>query len=166
MLGQCNGFIGEIASDFDAEEPMCRSKVSNLVLLVYLFFKPTNQLPRTSSYHAVINMNCENDDVSPDFPEKYSMIRLCPSKPQLVECLAKGLIPVPCSLLQPMQCLQQLPHPHSTIFCLMTDRLLKVNISFSPRKVSKYAELDLNVSMGQPLRVASARRSRNEASLA
>src|SRR5271154_6236538 len=76
MLGQRNGFVDEIASYLDAKEPMCRPKVSHPVLLVYLFFKPTNQLPRTSSYHAVINMNCENDDVSPDFPEKYSTIRL------------------------------------------------------------------------------------------
>src|SRR5271168_3597755 len=90
MLGQRNGFVDEIASYLDAKEPMCRPKVSNLVLLVYLFFKPTNQLPRTSSYHAVLNMNCENDNVSPDFPEKYSMIRLCPSKPQLVSALQRA----------------------------------------------------------------------------
>src|SRR5271168_309027 len=148
MLGQCNGFIGEIASDFDAEEPMCRSKVSNLVLLVYLPFKHTNQLPRTSSYHAVINMNCKNDDVSPDFPEKYSMIRLCPSKPQLVERPAKGLIPVPRSLLQPIQCLQQLPHPHSMIFGLMTDRLLKVNSFVFTKKGIQIGRIEIKCING------------------
>src|SRR5277367_3661756 len=127
MLGQRDGFIGEIVSDFDAEEPMCRSKVSNLVLLVHLPFKTTNQLPRTSSYHAVINMNCKNDDVSPNFFEKYPMIRLRSSKLQFFERPTKGLVPISRSLLQPIQCFQQLPHPHSTILGFMTDRLLEIN---------------------------------------
>src|SRR5271155_5246391 len=64
------------------------------------------------------------------------MIRLRSSETQFFEGLAKGLVPISRSLLQPIQGLQQLPHPHSTILGFMTDRLLKINnFVFSKKSV-------------------------------
>src|SRR6202522_2117552 len=106
---------------------MSRSYVSYPLFRIQIPFKIINQLARTSSYHAIIDMNCQYDDVSPDFLEEYPMIRFCSSEPQFVERLAERIIPVPSSLFQPIQGLQQLPHPLPAIFGFITDRLFQVN---------------------------------------
>ena len=87
VLGKHDRLSDEIASDIDSEQPSTRTQIGEFVFLIHLDLELADQFLRTSSDHAIINVDSQDDDL-PICPllDEGTMVSFCVLESQLPEC--------------------------------------------------------------------------------
>lgn len=137
---------------FYSEQPGAWTQVGQFVFPIHFSLQFIDQFNRASSYHAVINMDSQDDDVSIfPFLDKCAMVSLCVVEAQLQEHFHQCLIPVPHALLQAVEGFEKLEYIVFWIHQLISLQLFHETFSLAFKMELRNALSESKLSTGQLL---------------